>query len=69
MGFYTYDFMFSEGALRRFFKHKANPVRHQETCPVCGRKLVNLYRKGDVWKCKQCWDKEGVKNENHKSQC
>ena len=21
----------------------AKPVRHQQTCPVCGRKLVNTY--------------------------
>ena len=51
-----------------------NDVIHHETCPCCGRKLVNLYP-GDVkktvimygenviktetvWKCKACWDKE-----------
>ena len=49
-------------------------VVHQETCPCCGRKLVNLYRrevekfekrgedtirkKKNVWKCKACWGKE-----------
>lgn len=49
-------------------------VVHHETCPCCGRKLVNLYRrevekfekrgedtirkKEKVWKCKACWDKE-----------
>ena len=34
-------------------------VLHQQTCPVCGRKLVNLYvgARGE-WKCKQCWDEE-----------
>lgn len=36
----------------------AKPVRHQETCPVCGRSLVNLYRRDKEWKCKKCWDKE-----------
>jgi ribosomal protein L37AE/L43A len=33
---------------------------HHETCPKCGAKLVNLYRKStedSMWMCKQCWDK------------
>ena len=47
-------------------------VRHQETCPECERKLVNLYpgvvvenegtireKRKWVWKCKKCWDKDG----------
>lgn len=49
-------------------------VVHHETCPCCGRKLVNLYRgetqkvvvyhgenvvkTSEEWKCKACWDKE-----------
>lgn len=33
-------------------------VRHSETCPVCGRTLVNLYPGNGVWKCKQCWDED-----------
>lgn len=57
----------------RKYGHNKN-VLHHETCPCCGRKLVNLYL-GDVkkiaeyhgeavvkiekeWKCKACWDKE-----------
>ena len=32
-------------------------VRHQETCPECVAKLVNLYHRGS-WKCKKCHDKE-----------
>lgn len=32
------------------------PVRHQQTCPVCGRKLVNTYCKDGVWKCRRCWE-------------
>lgn len=55
----SYDFVFSEEAMRRLFKKKGKPVRHQQTCPVCGRKLVNTYRRGDVWKCKKCWDAAG----------
>lgn len=32
-------------------------VLHQETCPECERTLVNLYRRGKVWKCRQCWER------------
>lgn len=35
------------------------PVRHQQTCPVCGRNLVNTYLRKGEWKCKKCWDLEG----------
>lgn len=35
------------------------PVRHQQTCPVCGRTLVNTYLREGEWKCKKCWDLEG----------
>ena len=38
------------------------PVRHQQTCPVCGRTLVNIYLRGGVWKCKRCWDLEEEAN-------
>ena len=40
---------------RWWFKPE-KPVRHQQTCPVCGRKLVNTYLKDGVWKCKKCWE-------------
>lgn len=32
----------------------------RETCPRCGAKLVNLYRKSiedSVWMCRKCWVK------------
>ena len=32
------------------------PTRHQQTCPVCGRKLVNTYLKDGKWKCRRCWE-------------
>ena len=32
---------------------------HRETCPQCGRRLVNIYRRGEEWKCRKCWEKEG----------
>lgn len=62
--------------VRRVYNKRNTNIVHQETCPCCGRKLVNLYP-GDSekfetvgndvvrktvkeWKCKKCWDKEGV---------
>ena len=35
------------------------PVRHQQTCQVCRRTLVNTYLRKGEWKCKKCWDSEG----------
>jgi ribosomal protein L37AE/L43A len=32
-------------------------VFHQQTCPECRRKMVNVYKKGTIRKCKKCWDK------------
>lgn len=30
-------------------------VRHRETCPMCGKTLVNLYRSNDGrWMCHRC---------------
>ena len=29
-------------------------VVHRETCPVCGKRLVNLYRYGKEWLCRTC---------------
>ena len=34
-----------------------NDIQHQRTCPVCGSKLVNLYRRGEEWRCRKCWEK------------
>ena len=36
-------------------------VIHRQTCPECGRKLVNLYKRGNVWKCRRCQE-EAMKN-------
>lgn len=38
------------------FDIKERDVVHQKTCPVCGRKLVNLYRRNHEWKCRSCWE-------------
>lgn len=69
------DMYIRESISRRNRRPRDNSgVLHHETCPCCGRKLVNLYL-GDtkkvvvmygenviktekVWKCKACWDKE-----------
>lgn len=48
--------------LRRLFQ-PSKPVRHQQTCQVCGRRLVNLYRKDGAWKCKRCWDESAQREE------
>ena len=51
--------------VRRVYNRRNANVVHHETCPCCGRKLVNLYHGVDEkqeWKCKKCWDKEGVEN-------
>lgn len=37
-------------ALRR----KKVDVVHRETCPVCGKRLVNLYRYNKEWLCRTC---------------
>lgn len=50
----SYDFM-----LRPYFKQLFGPskaVAHQQTCPTCGRKLVNIYRHSNGWMCKRCFD-------------
>lgn len=48
--YYSYYF-----APRRRYK-TFKPVRHQQTCPVCGRKLVNTYLRNGVRKCRRCWE-------------
>ena len=52
--------------MRRLRNARTKTVVHHETCPRCGAKLVNLYRKSSedsMWMCKKCWDKheEAVK--------
>lgn len=46
--------------MRRLHNARTKTVVHQETCPCCGAKLVNLYRKSPEhgeWKCRLCWEK------------
>ena len=48
--------------LRRIRNARTQTVVCRETCPCCGRKLVNLYRKSvsdPEWKCRACWKGKG----------
>ena len=51
-----------ERILRRIHKNGTKMVVHHETCPVCGKKLVNLYARRNVitekndWRCRSCWE-------------
>ena len=50
---------YSDFLLQDFkFKPKSN-VLHQKTCPICDRKLVNVYYSNqlDKYVCKKCMDK------------
>lgn len=42
--------------MRRINKARNATVVHHATCPSCGRKLVNLYRREKEWKCRLCWE-------------
>lgn len=43
--------------MRRWNKNRNATVVHHETCPICGAKLVNLYRRDNEWRCRRCWEK------------
>lgn len=46
--------------MRRLRNARTKTKVHHETCPVCGAKLVNLYRKSPEsgeWRCRKCWEK------------
>ena len=40
----------------RYYHEPRKPVRHHQTCPVCGRTLVNTYKRDGKWKCRKCWE-------------
>lgn len=48
--------------IHRVNKNRNATVVHHETCPICGKKLVNLYaRKNNIsgkndWRCRTCWE-------------
>jgi ribosomal protein L37AE/L43A len=46
-----------------FRKIKPVSIMHQQTCPECGRTLVNVYKRDGAWKCAKCWDKPQSKTE------
>lgn len=37
-------------------QRKKKYIKHHETCPACGSRLVNIYNRDGEWKCKKCWD-------------
>ena len=41
--------------LRKFFGPPPEKLCRQ-TCPQCDKRLVNIYRRGNDWKCRQCWE-------------
>ena len=41
--------------LRKMFKPVGDIV-HRDTCPVCGKQRVNLYRYKKEWLCRVCRD-------------
>lgn len=46
--------------MRRIHNARTKTTIHHETCPVCGKKLVNLYRRNmtdSAWRCRECWEK------------
>lgn len=47
--------------MRKLRIARTKTIIHHETCPCCGAKLVNLYRKSpedSKWQCRKCWEKE-----------
>lgn len=64
IGPYSTEMLYHDPEIRRIARRwhnaRTKTVVHHETCPCCGAKLVNLYRKSTEdreWKCKKCWDK------------
>lgn len=42
-------------AIPPIVKFDSSPtVVHRATCPVCGRKLVNIYWHNNNWQCSKC---------------
>ena len=44
------------GRCKRPQAYGRHSAARRQTCPVCGRKLVNTYLKDGVWKCRRCWE-------------
>ena len=72
-----YGYQQNQQYLRQLMSRTRKKVYHQQTCPKCGRKLVNIYHgfvienRGTIrettkeaWKCKKCWDEEGQIDES-----
>lgn len=49
--------------MRQLHNARTKTKIHHETCPCCGAKLVNLYRRSiedSKWMCRKCWEKYDV---------
>lgn len=62
------DTVYLDDAIRSIYRKihaaRTKTVIHHETCPCCGAKMVNLYRKSvndEEWRCRICWGKEETK--------
>lgn len=42
----------------RIKREKDSNVRHRATCPVCGKKNVNIYWQSNQWQCRVCCELE-----------
>lgn len=38
-------------------------VKARETCPVCGRAMVNIYARDGAWMCRKCLEQPTKKEE------
>lgn len=63
-----YTDMFVADIKRELSKLKSKPIiLHRQTCPCCGKKLVNLYYSAtqDKYFCKDCLDKVLKRSDNN----
>ena len=44
------------GRCKRPQAYGRHSAARRQTCPVCGRKLVNTYLRDGQWKCRRCWE-------------
>ena len=54
---WPYRMMGVSNPFAKLRKELNRTVLHQETCPECGRTMVNLYKRAQVWKCRRCWER------------
>lgn len=47
--------------VRKMQKNSSKTVMHQQICPICGAKNVNIYKRQiktpvPLWMCRKCWE-------------